>query len=300
MQAVLKKIAQYYPFTADRFVCLGGFNQHVFKNNSYVLKVFREDQASIEQLEHEVNVTAFMNRAGVPSAKIVQSFNGREIEHILYRGVHYFCFVQTHIAGDSIPITDLKSTQVYQWGASIGALHETGKLYPHKAKVQHWHEESLLSVAEGLLEEPLQSNWRNLYNQLSALSTNHQCYGLIHHDFHHENIRFSKNKLYILDYESAIHHWYIYDLAIPIYHAALFIEKDKRCQWYESFSTMLLEGYASKTTLQKKWVDKLPYFVYYRQWYSYLYFEKHLEKNEQVTQMLEKMKSYLAAEKTII
>lgn len=72
------------------------------------------------------------------------------------------------------------------------------------------------------------------------------------------------------------------------------------CQWYESFSTMLLEGYASKTTLQKKWVDKLPYFVYYRQWYSYLYFEKHLEKNEQVTQMLEKMKSYLAAEKTII
>ncbi|MFB4212201.1 hypothetical protein ACE1TH_09875 [Shouchella sp. JSM 1781072] len=38
----------------------------------------------------------------------------------------------------------------------------------------------------------------------------------------------------------------------------------------------------------------------YRQWYSYLYFDTYLEKNQHVLQILDKMKSYLVAEKSII
>ncbi|MED4130202.1 phosphotransferase enzyme family protein [Shouchella miscanthi] len=297
---MLHEITKRYQLKDRQFVCIGGFYNHVFSNGSHVVKVFHENQAKSVQMEHEINVMTYMNQRGIPSASVFHSNRQRTFEEIMYCGERYFCFVQSRIEGETIAITDLSGGNIAEWSAQIGAIHHAGKAYSHYYPLNHWHEESIVQTASIVLDDTLQAVWLNVYKKLTSLTQDDSSYGLIHHDLHHENIRFLGNKASIIDFESTIQHWYIYDLAIAIYHASLHIEKDKRADWYEWFSSIMLEGYQSTFSLEKKWVDELSFFIYYRQWYSYLYFQVHLEKNEQVTQMLEKMKSYLAAEKTII
>ncbi len=300
LNAVIQEIAKRYQLDDRQFVCVGGFYNQVFSNGVQIIKYFHENQVDLAQMEHEIDVMTYMNKRGILSANVIYSKQQRMIEEIDCQGERYFCFVQSKVEGETIAVVDLSSTHVFQWGAQIGSIHHAGKDYRSQYQLGHWHEEPIVHTAPSVFDDTLKVGWLNVTRQLDSFPRNDSIYGLIHHDLHHENIRFSNEKAAVLDFESAIQHWYVYDLAIAIYHAALHIEKPKRPDWYKWFSSTMLEGYESRFSLEKKWVDELSFFIYYRQWYSYLYFDTYLEKNQNVIQRLGKMKSYLAAEKSMI
>jgi len=164
-----------------------------------------------------------------------------------------------------------------RWGETIGRLHRLAREYPSwKAALDPDTGEELLTwreecrgFREWTQDADAKSGWAEMERQLDALPVTRDAFGFIHNDPHIWNLLYDGERLTLLDFDVANHHWFINDLAIacqsilfeqtggmdrPVYdHAKL-----------RAFVSHLLEGYARTHHLADVWLNRLDLFITYR------------------------------------
>ena len=163
------------------------------------------------------------------------------------------------------------------WGATIGKLHRLAQEYPSwKSSVDPMTGEDLLTWLgewEGFYnwcqDEAVKSKWVEIKEELEVLPITRDSFGFIHNDPHIWNLLEDGNRITLLDFDVANHHWFVNDIAIACQNILIFLSGGlNRLVWNRDkllqFLNLFMEGYRRENHLAPEWLDRLDLFIAYR------------------------------------
>jgi Ser/Thr protein kinase RdoA (MazF antagonist) len=166
---------------------------------------------------------------------------------------------------------------VRNWGQTIGMLHRLARLYPSwQASIDPASGEEFLTWSEEwqsfhdwIQDDEVKCRWLEIGEHLRTLPITREVFGFIHNDPHSWNLLVDGNRITLLDFDVANHHWFVNDIAIAC-QSTLFTRSggfDRPVynrQRLHSFLTTFLEGYRRQYHLSPEWLKHLDIFIAYR------------------------------------
>jgi Ser/Thr protein kinase RdoA (MazF antagonist) len=163
------------------------------------------------------------------------------------------------------------------WGQTVGMLHRLARQYPSwRASVEPVTGEECLTWREEwqgfydwCQDEEVKSKWADIGRQLEALPITREAYGFIHNDPHLWNLLVDGDRITVLDFDVANHHWFLTDIAIAC-QSVLFVLSGGMGQPLHSpgklraFLDAFLEGYVREHRLPREWLARVDLFIAYR------------------------------------
>lgn len=164
-----------------------------------------------------------------------------------------------------------------RWGQAIGQMHRLAQNYPSwRASILPESGEAILtwqeewqSFYDWCQDAQVRNQWMILRQRLEGLPVRRDSFGFIHNDPHVYNILAEGERLTVLDFDVANHHWFVNDIAIACQHI-LFLHTGgldrpirDRSRLYE-FLGHFMEGYQRENSLDVAWLDCLDLFIAYR------------------------------------
>jgi Ser/Thr protein kinase RdoA (MazF antagonist) len=163
------------------------------------------------------------------------------------------------------------------WGETIGKLHRLAQEYPSwKSSMDPETGEDLLtwrgeweSFYNWCQDEEVKSKWDEIKEELEVLPITRDSFGFIHNDPHIWNLLEDNNRITLLDFDVANHHWFVNDIAIACQNILIFLsgglnrpmwDRDKLLRFLDYF----MEGYRRENQLAHEWLDRLDLFIAYR------------------------------------
>jgi Ser/Thr protein kinase RdoA (MazF antagonist) len=152
--------------------------------------------------------------------------------------------------------------------------------------VRHvWHEDGDLRADKYLPESQTQvlAKHSELLGYLQGLPTDKDAFGLVHEDMHHGNFFVDNGHITVFDFDDCQHHWFAADLAMPLFYAMRNVTLNDQSQEFANhFFGCLMEGYTRENSLDKYWLEQIPYFLKLREMILYviLYAEEAFEVND--------------------
>ncbi len=175
-----------------------------------------------EQLE-EVNWTNYLYSQGINVPMIVASKNDSLIEKIMLDEEKRVVLFQA-ASGIHLPRSKWNKTVFRNLGQQIGRMHRVSKEYM-KSGIKHWYESEEYDFLKYIpaKEKTIREIAQVVLNDIKELPQDNSNYGLIHGDLWLENVLVDSNsKLTMIDFQDCEKHFYVYDLAVPIYSALEF------------------------------------------------------------------------------
>ncbi|MBN1267319.1 MAG: phosphotransferase [Anaerolineales bacterium] len=163
------------------------------------------------------------------------------------------------------------------WGQTVGKLHHLAQDYPSWQALSNpetgkdlltWRRE-WESFHSWMQDEEVKAQWVALKQQLETLPVVRDSFGFIHNDPHIWNLLVDGNRITLLDFDVANHHWFINDIAIACQSILIFQsgglngpvrDRTKLIAFLESF----MEGYELENHLSSEWLSRLDLFINYR------------------------------------
>jgi Ser/Thr protein kinase RdoA (MazF antagonist) len=179
--------------------------------------------------------------------------------------------------GKTIQTTAWNEAFFGNWGQTVGMLHRLTRQYPSwkasldpttGAECLTWREE-WQGFYDWCQDNDVRLQWVEIKEQLEALPIAREVYGFIHNDPHIQNLLVDGDRITVLDFDVANHHWFVNDLAIAC-QSILFAQTggiDRPLHDREKLQAFLdafLAGYAREHTLPPEWLDRLDLFIAYR------------------------------------
>ena len=163
------------------------------------------------------------------------------------------------------------------WGQTIGLLHRLARDYPAwEASVDPTTGQEYLTWSEEwqgfhdwCQDDDVKAVWVALREHLEALPISRDVYSFIHNDPHSGNLLVDGDRITLLDFDVANHHWFANDIAIAC-QSLLFAQTggmDRPVRDRERllrFLDFFLEGYEREHHLSSEWLDRLDLFILYR------------------------------------
>jgi Ser/Thr protein kinase RdoA (MazF antagonist) len=163
------------------------------------------------------------------------------------------------------------------WGQTVGMLHRLAQQYPSwKSSIDPETGDDLLtwrgewqSFYEWIQDEEVKGKWAEIKEQLDTFSVTRESFGFIHNDPHIWNLLVDGDRITLLDFDVANHHWFINDIAIACQNILAFLSggmggpvhnRDKLLGFLDFF----LEGYERENRLPSEWLNRLDIFIAYR------------------------------------
>jgi Ser/Thr protein kinase RdoA (MazF antagonist) len=175
------------------------------------------------------------------------------------------------------------------WGRTIGRMHALTTRYavPDPAiKRPEWHDEDLIVNARHYLpasEADALAALEECVAWLRALPQEPDSYGLIHTDVHQANFHLHEGTITVFDFDDCTYHWFVFDLAIPLYYSLLRVPRDevsKREQLAQELFTHLMEGYEEEHHLGPFWIRQIPGFLRFRDLQLYVFCFKKFDMSD--------------------
>ncbi|MEI3603767.1 phosphotransferase enzyme family protein [Oceanobacillus sp. SE10311] len=304
----IDKVITEYEIIPTDIKLLGGFENNVLEcigqDKSIVLKFYTTQKYSIERIKAELNWIRHLQGADVIVTSPIPTINGELIVtacNIFNQKYHVVAYEKAK----GTPVNDMNSNEwddhlFYIWGKTMGKMHVAAKSFQFSNdifKTLQWNKEDII-VSPPELGKTIHSQWNKFISQMKQFPKDPHSYGFIHHDLHQQNFYLDHNELVLFDFGDGIFHWFANDIAISLYHAIQSIqanEQKKRKEFAMTFLSSFIRGYMRANQLNEKSLLKIPFFINYRQIYSYVYFINYLsveqKKQVQVTNMLKKMKN---------
>lgn len=297
---------------------LGGFSNNVFeceqKDKDIILKVYQSTTIHKESILAELDWIRYLHQSGVYVTAPLLSVNERFIETI--HGDHGEEFYVLAFEKAKGSVVDTSNTDVwnkglfYQWGKTLGRIHALSKFYKpsdENTKKHEWNNGLIFSTNMNGISNKVHEKWQSFIHEMNKLPKDTDSYGMIHHDLHHHNFYVNGNDLVLFDFGDCEYNWFAYDIAIVIYHAVQTIDQKNtqgRKEFAIHFSASFLQGYTTENRMDNFWLSKLPFFLNYRQVYSYIYFVNFLSEEQKSTDrikaILEDMKTKIENDVTYI
>lgn len=300
--AVLKEVVDKFGGNYSTLKLLGGFNDSVYEvkvnNESFIIKFFLPSQTNKSLIRGELNWINYLAENGMNVAKPVFSLQDNLIEEVKENNTLYYYVIFEKVGGDFIDEKDWEKDLIVKWGRAMGKMHNLAKSYVVSTvgKIKDWKTTDILINPPREVSDSILEKWEEYVEKLKSFPTCKECYGIIHNDLHQGNLYFDNGEIQLFDFEDCEYNWFIYDISISLYHAIQGIslnQKEDNLNFATKFMKNFMQGYRLENNIADKWIEKIPFFLEYRQIYSYLYILKHLNRynvDERVKEILEEMK----------
>ncbi|MDR6224172.1 phosphotransferase enzyme family protein [Desmospora profundinema] len=268
---------------------LGGFHQNVFLASrpepARVLKFSPAELPSSQK--RELSWIQHLRARGLSVARPVRSLNGEWIETIDAGETSFTVVSMEKVAGSPPDIRqewECGSDLFTQWGAFLGAIHrETRRFRPPTglSDFPHFDEQRGWSTLTPDREDPLYFRWKEALKTLQAWPRSASEYGLVHGDFHSRNFHWHDGKITAFDFGDGERHWYLYDLAVTVYHALDVFpreDRDRRNALARDLWEGLRTGYTTEHPGPVLSEERLCILLDYRRIFSHLYLRIHLDR----------------------
>ena len=311
--AVLFKGAERFDVDGSELKLLGGFSNNVFecnrKGERIILKFYPSSVYRKVSIIAELDWIRYLHTSGVNVTPALFSNNGKSIETINLDEKECYVLAFKKAKGSFINVYETEtwnSDFFYTWGKTLGKIHCLSKNYSpldKTIKKQDWNMGSLFSDNLKEVNKVVVQKWKEFVVELNKLPKNKNGYGMIHNDLHQKNFHLHNNEIILFDFGDCEYNWFIYDIAIVLYHAVQSIDENDlkgREDFAHLFIKAFLQGYLTENNLNSYWLSKLPFFLNYRRIFSYIYFSKFLNKeqknNKKVKDILNGMKKKIESD----
>ena len=236
--------------------------------------------------ESRLKFVDFLHQKGVSVTEVLPSMKGNLFEKIEDQNGTWVAYAMKRIAGKTMSPKVWDPIFIQKWGALIGKLHRVTQTYPE------WNycidpvtsEKYLTWVSEWesfhcLGNEPeIKEAWEQIGKELRSLPTQRDSFGFIHNDPHLWNILVEGEKLILIDFDVANHHWFINDIAVACQHVLSMIsgglsQPVHHRERLVDFLIKFLKGYEKENNLSHDWLNYLDLFFDYRRILAYIVME---------------------------
>ncbi|MEZ4884510.1 MAG: phosphotransferase [Chitinophagales bacterium] len=300
---ILTEAAKRFGSSMQQTKDLGGFESFVYEiergdGQQFIMKITHSVRRTKDYLMGELEFVNYLAVNGVQTPAAISSVNGELIEMIEAKEGYFLAYTFEKAEGRLIEVKDWSADLLQEWGRVLGQMHRLTKDFtPSKPKYkrQEWWEDDMFAnrrkyIPTDAKHEKALEVMDVLLEQIAALPTAKDGYGLIHGDLHQSNFFINEQKKIIpFDFDDCEYHHFINDIAIVMYHLLQnnkfgFLQKDKK-ESADFILTNLMEGYLKENTLDDFWLQKLPLFVRKRRAlflsvYHLIWKGKELNENE--------------------
>lgn len=314
---ILNQAASLFETDKDTFKLLGDFENYVYEvtkgGSSYVFRFAHSSHRSREQVEAELDWILFLKRKGVEVAAPVLSAHGRLLECLPVPEGEFIVSLFEKAQGYSIRVDDdlqFHESLFSRWGEMIGKMHDSTRTYTPSdgvSKRMDWQEEELGAALRIAQKEPfLLHKVEKLLKQIRTLPVNGNVYGLIHADVHSGNFFFDGKSMTIFDFDDCCYHWFINDLAIPLFYSSFYRhpkDEQERQKFARRFFSAFLNGYLRRFEMDEWWLEKLPLFLMLRDITFYSALRLKLSDKDltpRVKEMIAEVKGRIEAERPVV
>lgn len=288
-EAVLESFAQTTGSEAAQLQYFGGGHEasdgivyaFPYQGSRRLLKIMAlpEDnqQEGLFCLEERLKFVRYLGENGAPVVYPQFSPQGNLYETLLYDQHVWIATIMELIPGRVQKEKSWNPAFFQRWGQAVGTLHRLARQYPSwlasenpesGKKLLTWQEE-WQSFHDWCPDEAVKLQWVAIKAQLEALPVERDSFGFIHNDPHIWNVLADGERLTLLDFDVANHHWFVNDIAIACQNILIFLSggmngpihnRDKLLR----FLALFLEGYNREHQLASNWLDRLDLFIAYR------------------------------------
>jgi Ser/Thr protein kinase RdoA (MazF antagonist) len=163
-----------------------------------------------------------------------------------------------------LPKEKWNASVLKELGRQIGRLHRLSKRYEEIetiTSIKDWYDNEEYAFLKYIPEQEttIRETAQDVLSAIKNIPQSEATYGLLHGDLWLENILVDRNsKITMVDFQDCEKHYYIYDLAVPIYSAVeySFAGKANITDYGRSITKAIIDGYKRKTILfQKCWIN---------------------------------------------
>ncbi|PEB11004.1 phosphotransferase enzyme family protein [Bacillus thuringiensis] len=295
---ILQFINEQYPFnfinikpiTNEMYKCLTEQGTYFSRITNY--KTYEE------QIE-EVIYTNFLHQNGLGVPPIIPSLQGNFVEKFTL-DKEIFAVLYKAAPGIHLPRSEWNSNIFKKLGKQIGKLHRISKSFEKIKPVKHindWYENEEYNFLKYIPKEEntIREIASDVLTSIKELPKSPSNYGLIHGDLWLENILVENNSnLTMIDFQDCEKHFYIFDLAVPIYSAIeySFAGNGNIVDYGYSITKALFEGYQEENELPKEMKDKFPLFIKLKEIFEYSLMHMYWDKEELTEEQVRIMNLY--------
>lgn len=249
--------------------------------NRRLLKIMTVQEAEFQRgllrLEERLRFMRYLGEKGAYIAYPRYSPKGSLYETHLHAGNLWFAYSMEIYPGNTHPAKDWDPNFFRNWGQVIGRLHCLAKDYPQwKACLDPQSGEEFLTWRqewEGFYswcqDEDVKGKWIAMKERLDDLPVNPDVFGFVHNDPHLFNLLVDGDRMTLLDFDVATHHWFANDIAIACQHVLVFLTGGLSKPLHNrrklhAFLGYFLEGYRRENPLPSEWINRLDLFIAYR------------------------------------
>jgi amicoumacin kinase len=228
-------------------------------------------------LDERMRFVRFLGERGARIVYPRRSPQGALYETVEAEGHLWVGYSMDLVPGEGPP-QDLWDEGFFQrWGQTIGQLHRLSQDYPSwraardpetGASFLTWEEE-WAGFYDWCPDAEVKAAWVALKPELDALPISRDVFGFIHNDPHIWNLRTDGDRLTVLDFDVANHHWFLTDIGIVLQSVLIFHtgglhgpvrDPAKLAAFLDAFAA----GYARENRLPAAWWERLDLFIAYR------------------------------------
>jgi Ser/Thr protein kinase RdoA (MazF antagonist) len=237
----------------------------------------QEQSSALFRLEERLRFMRFLGENGAPIAFPLLSPQDNLYETHLSDSHLWVGYSMDIAPGESVKPTVWDEGFFCNWGQTIGVLHRLARQYPSwRASLDPLTGEERLTWREEwqgfyhwCQDDDVRRKWVEIREQLETLPITREVYGFIHNDPHIWNLLVDGDRITVLDFDVANHHWFVNDIAIAC-QSVLFAlsggmdrpvhDRERLLAYFDTF----LAGYAREVALPSEWLDRLDLFIAYR------------------------------------
>ncbi|MDF9468860.1 phosphotransferase [Bacillus sp. FSL K6-0273] len=278
------------PITNEMYECLTEQGTYFSRITNY--KTYEE------QIEG-VLYTNFLYQNGLGVPPIIPSLQGNFVEKFTL-DKEIFAVLYKAAPGIHLPRSEWNSNIFKKLGKQIGKLHRISKSFEKIKPVKHindWYENEEYNFLKYIPKEEntIREIASDVLTSIKELPKSPSNYGLIHGDLWLENILVENNSnLTMIDFQDCEKHFYIFDLAVPIYSAIeySFAGNGNIVDYEYSITKALFEGYQEENELPKEMKDKFPLFIKLKEIFEYSLMHMYWDKEELTEEQVRIMNLY--------
>lgn len=300
-EQVIAQVAQLWGHGITSSQLLGGFSDNVFAvkmgAKDSVLKLIPFTPQKKAALLGELAWVSYLADSGLKVARPIPSQGGNLLEEIEVEDSAQMAVVWERVIGTYVNTEDPRvwNRELFlKWGEVMGQLHALARQASAQLALPHWHQGELFQKDISHLGQGVYLRWQQYQQKLRTLPVDPWSYGYIHNDLHHENFFIHEGDLWLYDFGDSEQNWFAYDIAISLYHAVqASAQQHLRLEFARIFLDGFLAGYLKNSSLDPQWLQKIPWFLNWRQLYSYVYLTINLDQEKlrpQVRDALKRMK----------
>lgn len=252
-----------------------------FRDQDTLLKICLlgegEKRQGALRFEKRLKFLAFLFSQGVPVVEPVPLADGRINAVLDDESGCWVAYAMKKVRGETMSAKVWEPVFVQAWGQTIGMLHRVTQQYPDwERSINPLSGEDLISWQSEseyfyhLVDDPeVKQKWQVIRQKLANLPVKRDVFGLIHNDPHLWNVRWNGKQAILLDFKTANHHWFAYDICCACQHVVSMLSGGmmhpiRHPEWLGDFLREFLTGYERENHLSKDWLNRLELFFAYR------------------------------------